>query len=213
MVTRFRTIEPSSYGIGINGYILNDYLDKNWFLCILKKMKYYAIQVKTRGEEKYIKLFTALHPEIITKIYFPKRQIDVRRRGIITHTSPGIFPGYIFVEIDEEDDILNYHWAFRRTDGFYRFLKSNQNICPLQNKDLELVLHFIKKVGPLAGKSKVYFNANSRIVVVEGPLMGLEGKIIKVDKRKERAKIKLDLYDEAFVIDLAVEVIGSLGAR
>jgi transcriptional antiterminator NusG len=61
----------------------------------------------------------------------------------------------------------------------------------------------------MAGKSRVYFNENSRIVVIEGPLMGLEGKIIKVDKRKGRAKIKLDLYDEAFAIDLAFEVIGT----
>jgi transcriptional antiterminator NusG len=172
-------------------------------------MKYYAIQVKTRSEEKYIKLFRALHPDIAIKTYFPMRQIDIRRRGTIIHTSPGIFPGYVFIEIDTDDDILNYHWAFRRTDGFFRFLKSNQNICPLQDKDLELVLHFIKRVGPMAGISRVYFNENSRIVVIEGPLMGIEGKIIKVDKRKGRAKIKLDLYDEAFAIDLAFEVIGS----
>jgi transcriptional antiterminator NusG len=62
-------------------------------------------------------------------------------------------------------------------------------------------------VGPLAGKSKVVFDENSRIVVIEGPLSGLEGKIIKVDKRKGRAKIKLDLYDDSFSIDLAFEVL------
>jgi transcriptional antiterminator NusG len=70
-----------------------------------------------------------------------------------------------------------------------------------------VVLHFIKKVGPLAGKSTVYFDEYSRIVVTDGPLMGLEGKIIKVDKRKGRAKIKLDLYEDSFAIDLAFEMI------
>jgi transcriptional antiterminator NusG len=173
-------------------------------------MKYYAIQVKTRAEEKYIRLFNAMHPDITIKTYFPRRQLDIRRRHKILHSNLGIFPGYIFIELDEEDDIYTYQWAFRTTDGFYRFLKSNQNICALQDKDLELVLHFIKNVGPLAGKSKVYFDENSRIVVLDGPLMGLEGKIIKVDKRKGRAKIKLDLYDDAFSIDLAFEVIRTL---
>jgi transcriptional antiterminator NusG len=56
----------------------------------------------------------------------------------------------------------------------------------------------------------VYFNENSRIVVVEGPLMGLEGRIIKVDKRKGRAKIKLDMYEDSFTCDLAFEIIGAL---
>jgi transcriptional antiterminator NusG len=115
----------------------------------------------------------------------------------------------VFIEAEKED-ILARQWEFRRTEGFYRFLRSNQNIVPLADRDLELVLHFIKKTGPIAGISRVYFNENARIVVIDGPLMGLEGRIIKVDKRKKRAKIKLNLYDDSFAIDLAFEVIGAL---
>ncbi|MDR2552000.1 MAG: antiterminator LoaP [Treponema sp.] len=170
-------------------------------------MNYYALQVKTRGEQKYIRLFRALHPEVSLPIYFPQRQLDIRRKGKISYSTAPIFPGYLFVEAGEGEDILRHHWDFRRTDGFFRFLKSNQNIAPLGGRDLELVLHFIKKAGPMAGKSRAYFDENSRIVVVEGPLLGLEGKIIKVDKRKGRAKIKLDLYDDSFSIDLAFETI------
>jgi transcriptional antiterminator NusG len=170
-------------------------------------MNYYALQVKTRWEEKYIKLFRALHPDITTPLYFPQRKINIRRQGAVIHSKAAIFPGYLFIELDGEDDILKYQWAFRKTEGFFRFLRSNQNICPLNDKDLALVLHFVKKVGPIAGISKVYFDENSRIVVKDGPLMGLEGKIIKVDKRKGRAKIKLDIYDDSFTIDLAFEVI------
>jgi transcriptional antiterminator NusG len=172
-------------------------------------MEYYAIQVKTRGEEKFMRLFSALHPKAGFSLHFPRRRIDIRRRGVIRQSTAAVFPGYVFIEA-EQDDILTHQWEFRRTDGFYRFLKSNQNIRPLADRDLELVLHFIKKAGPIAGISRVYFNENARIVVVEGPLMGLEGRIIKVDKRKKRAKIKLDLYDDSFSIDLAFEVIGVL---
>jgi transcriptional antiterminator NusG len=174
-----------------------------------EEVNYYALQVKTRGEDRYITLFRALHPEIKVPLYFPKRKLNVRRKGVFAPSTAPIFPGYIFVEIQEEDSILNYHWAFRRTEGFYRFLKSNQDIKPLADRDLETVLHFVRDVGPIAGLSKVYFNENSRIVVTEGPLMGLEGKIVKVDKRKGRAKIKLDLYNDSFAIDLAFEVIGT----
>jgi transcriptional antiterminator NusG len=170
-------------------------------------MNYYALQVKTRGEEKYIRLFKALHPEITLPVYFPQRALDIRRAGKIIHSKSAVFPGYIFIELDRDDDIRNYHWAFRRTDGFYRFLRSNQHIVPLADRDLELVLHFIKQAGSVAGKSQVVFDENSRIVVIEGPLSGLEGRIIKVDKRKGRAKIKLDLYDDSFTIDLAFETI------
>jgi transcriptional antiterminator NusG len=175
-------------------------------------MNYYAIQVRTRGEEKYIKLFRALHADFPAEIHFPKRQIDERRRGAMIQRTVGIFPGYIFVECREED-FFQARWDFRRTEGFFRFLKSNQNIRELQGRDLEVVMHFIKKVGPVAGKSRVYFNENARVVVVDGPLLGLEGKIIKVDKRKGRAKIKLDLYEDSFSMDLAFEIIEPATAK
>ena len=173
-------------------------------------MNYYAIQVKTRSEERYIRLFTSLNPDMRFSLHFPRRRLTIRRGGTVREATAAIFPGYVFIEAESED-LLTHQRAFRRTDGFYRFLKSNQEISPLSDRDLELVLHFIKKSGPVAGVSRVYFNENSRIVVMEGPLLGLEGRIIKVDKRKKRAKVKLDLYDDSFTIDLAFEVIGTPG--
>ena len=170
-------------------------------------MNYYALQVKTRGEEKFMRLFRAQNPDIDLPLHFPQRSLDIRRGGKILPTKLAVFPGYVFLEFPEDDTILRYQWAFRRTEGFYRFLRSNQDIAPLQNRDLELVLHFIREVGPLAGKSQVYFDDNSRIVVISGPLSGLEGRIVKADKRKGRAKIKLDLYGDSFCIDLAFEVL------
>ena len=170
-------------------------------------MNYYALQVKTGGEEKFMRQVRAQNPENNLLLYFPQRSLDIRRGGRIVPSRLAIFPGYVFLELSEEEDIIRCLWALRKTKGFYRFLRSNEDIVPLQNRDLELVLHFIKDVGPLVGKSKVYFDENSRIVVISGPLSGLEGRIVKADKRKGRAKIKLDLYGDSFYIDLAFEVL------
>ena len=167
---------------------------------------FYALQVKTKGEEKFMRLFRGQHPWFSLPLHFPQRSLDLRKGGKITPTKLAVFPGYIFLELPGGDDIREYAPAFRATDGFFRFLRSNQDITPLLRRDLEVVLHFIK-LGPVAGKSKVTFDENSRIVVLEGPLSGLEGSIVKVDRRKGRAKVKLDLYDDSFCIDLAFEVI------
>ena len=172
------------------------------------RMNYYAIQVKTRSEQKFIRHFKSLYPEISLPFHFPQRQLNIRKSGQSKPSDLPVFPGYIFIEAESDDEIKACQWEFRRTEGFYRFLKSNQNITPLSSRDLELVLHFINCSGP-AGVSKVIFNEKSRIIVVEGPLSGLEGRILKVDKRKGRAKVKLDLFDDSFTIDLAFEAIHS----
>jgi transcriptional antiterminator NusG len=168
---------------------------------------YYALQVKTKGEEKFIRHARAVHPKYGLGLSFPQRCLDIRKGGKVKASKLAVFPGYVFLELNAEENVKNCFWAFRKIEGFYRFLRSNRDIAPLQNRDLELVLHFIKRVGPVAEKSKVYFNEESKIVVLYGPLAGLEGRIVKVDRRKKRAKISLNLYDDSFFVDLAFEVI------
>jgi len=158
-----------------------------------------------------MRLFEALHPQArdLFGMHFPRRRVNIRRRGVVLPSTAPVFPGYVFVEA-EAGDVLAHQWLFRRTEGFFRFLKSNRDIKPLAGRDLELVMHFIKRAGPVAGISRVRFDEDSRIAVMEGPLKGLEGRIVKVDKRKKRAKVMLSLYDDSFAIDLGFEVMESL---
>lgn len=55
--------------------------------------------------------------------------------------------------------------------------------------------------------SLVRFDENQKIKVIEGPLQGIEGFIIKVNKRKRRAKVKLDIAESVIILDLAFEVM------
>jgi transcriptional antiterminator NusG len=171
-------------------------------------MSIFALQVKTRDEEKYIKLFYADNPNRRNiRMHFPKREVRIRKLGKnVTKIAP-VFAGYVFVELEKEDNIMKHLWVLRTTNGFFRFLPSNKMIRELQGSDLEIVVHFIHQLGQIAGVSKVYFDENAKIVVKEGPLLGLEGRIVKIDRRKGRAKIKLDLYGDSFSVDLSFEMI------
>lgn len=150
-----------------------------------------------------MRLFSAVNPEAPVILRFLRRRLSIRRGGRTGNELAPIFPSYIFLE-SEETLSISVRWSLRRTDGFYRFLKSNRDVRPLEGRDLELVLHFLR-LGSVAEKSRVVFDESDRISVLEGPLKGLEGNIVKVDKRKGRAKIKLDLYEDSFTIDLAFE--------
>jgi transcriptional antiterminator NusG len=172
-------------------------------------MSIYAVQVKTRDEEKYIKLFASWHREEKVSIYFPKRELRVRRRGKITTIKAPVFAGYVFAELDKKERRVHHLWALRKTNGFIRFLPSNIDVRRLHGNDLEIALHFIRQPGQTAGVSKVYFDENARIIVKEGPLLGLEGRIVKVDRRKGRAKVRLDIYENSFTIDMAFDTLES----
>jgi transcriptional antiterminator NusG len=87
-----------------------------------------------------------------------------------------------------------------------RFLRESSSPTPLSPRDVLLLRHFIS-FGDYADTSKVIFDEDDRIVVLEGPLKGLEGRIVKVNRRKGRAKVLLDMYGEQFPIDLGFEVV------
>ena len=59
-------------------------------------------------------------------------------------------------------------------------------------------------------KSIAYFDENKSIRIVSGPLKGLEGMIVHVDRRKGRAKVRLAMYDNSFEVDFGFD---SLEAR
>lgn len=170
-------------------------------------MEYYAIQVRTRAEEKFIRLYAARNPGSAASLHFLRRRLPIRHAGKTTDQLEPVFPGYVFLQVESSLDPVTYR-AVRGTDGFFRFLNKEETLVrPLDGKDLKTVLHFLR-FGPIAEKSKVSFDDNDRIVVHEGIMKGLEGQIVKVDRRKGRAKVKLDLYEDSFTVDLAFEVIG-----
>jgi transcription termination/antitermination protein NusG len=169
-----------------------------------KEVNYYVIQVMTSEEGKFLGHVTQRLPEGILRILWPRRKLFIRRRGKRIPTLAPIFPGYLFVEA--ETLTPESYWAFRKTPSFVRFLDSNQNVRPLSGADRELIVHFLR-FGPVVETSRVHFDEDARIRVIEGPLKGLEGKIVKVDRRKGRAKVKLDLYNESFLVDFGFETI------
>jgi transcriptional antiterminator NusG len=177
-------------------------------------MNYYAIQVLSRQEKKFILLAEdALErlrregKDAEGKLHWPRRTLNIRKQGKKRTWQAPIFPGYLFWQAEELDP--DVYWLFKRTSGFIRFLKSNRNIEPLSGASERLLLHFLQH-GEIVGASKVSFDQGDRIQVLSGPMQGLEGQIKKVNKRKGRAKIELMLYEESFLIDFAFDIIGKV---
>ncbi|MGA2545114.1 MAG: antiterminator LoaP [Rectinemataceae bacterium] len=167
-------------------------------------MQYYTIHVLTTFEDDFARrLIPVLGPG---RLIIPKKMIPIRRGGDTIKNLMPVFPGYIFIDSEDILGELDAYWTIRKTPGFIRFLRDSSSPTPLSDHDVLLLRRFIS-FGEYADTSKVTFDEHDRIVVLEGPLKGLEGQIIKVNRRKGRAKVLLDMYGEAFPIDLGFEVV------
>ncbi len=138
------------------------------------------------------------------RLLFPQRVLHIRRQGKTRKENAPIYPGYLFLEAEKVEPEV--YWALRPVKGIYKFLKSNTDIEPLHGEDRRILVHFLEH-GETVALSKVVFDENSRIVVKEGPLKGMEGSIVKVDRRKRRARVRLSMYKDSFTVDFGFELL------
>ena len=168
-------------------------------------MDYYAVQVWTGHESDYAEGLSR-DARCPTSVSVPKRSMQIRKLGKIKKEERPVFPGYVFIPVAEDSMEPSLRWVIRSTKYFIRLLPTTGEPKPIQEKDRRILAHFMS-FGKVADTSKVVFDENERIVVLEGPLKGLEGSIIKINKRKGRAKVSLDMCESSFLIDLSFEIL------
>jgi transcriptional antiterminator NusG len=167
-------------------------------------MTYFVIYLRTRSEDEYLSRAKQALDNNEAHLIWLRRSLRIKRKGKQIETLAPIFPGYLFVEAQQISPEL--FMKLSRIPGFLRFLNSNENIVPLSRDDKDLLIYLLS-FGQTVRKSVVYFDKNNRIRVVSGPLKQLEGQIIKVDRRKGRAKVRLDMFKNSFLIDFGFEAI------
>lgn len=170
-------------------------------------MHYFVIQVATGREQIFIDNLKKLNPALAQAhkfIYFT-RELTIRRGGKNLKELQPLFPSYVIMQTENMIDAETLI-ELKKLPDFYHFLNSNTEIVPLNDKDLCIIKHFMG-IGPKLGSSRVRFDENDRIAVCEGPLKGMEGNIIKVDRRKQRAKIQLNFHGSTYTLDLSFEDI------
>ena len=170
----------------------------------VRQNTFFVIQVRTGKEPQYIKHAGNFLEAPGEQLHWPRRNLRIRRQGVWRDSIASIFPGYLFLQAESIAPQL--YWKLKRIPGFIRFLKDNQHIEPLNPRDREILIHFLS-YGEIVQRSRVYFDQDKRIRVVSGPLKGMEGRIVKVDRRKGRARVRLELYEDSFLIDFGFDAL------
>ena len=161
-------------------------------------MKWYVLQVMT-GEEESVKkkIIRDLHG--VYPLVF-KRKVMERRQGVWKEVTRILFPSYVFVQMTMNEK--NYY-TVKDIPYVLSFLGSKEPEA-VPDKQMANILRFCDD-DEFVGISKIEIGKD--VKVIDGPLKGYEGQIIKIDKRKGRAKVRITLFQEEKEIDLGIEVI------
>ena len=164
--------------------------------------KWHALFVPT-GQEEYVK--EALEKFLGDQLKFmvPKRILKERKRGEWHRVKRNLFPGYILVKGNINSET---YYKIKSIPVVARVLKSEEGPEEIEKRELEVLKILIENEDGDIGISTAY-KENEKVVVNSGPLAGLEGNIQSIDKRKGRAKVKIDFLGETRTVQLGIDFI------
>lgn len=138
-------------------------------------------------------------------VWFPKKDVRVRRNGRVEIEKRPLFPGYLFFYIDGGEDELR-QLNPGRTDGAIRLLSYADGTHALRGGDLK-VARWIEDFHGEIGISTVVFNPGERVKIIDGPMTGMEGLVKKVDRHRKKVWVDFDFDGMLNNVVLDVDVV------
>ena len=91
---------------------------------------------------------------------------------------------------------------FNNVPGVIKLLKDGEGPQEISKHEISIISQLIQS-GDTIGFSNAHFEGE-RIVITSGPLHGMDGYIMAIDKRKGRAKVRLNIMGQPRVVELSI---------
>lgn len=170
-----------------------------------KDEAWYVLFVNTNQEEKVKKI---LEKEMEDKYKFivPTRELRERKNGKWNNVKRKLFPGYIFIKANMNIEV---YYKLKKVPGIIKLLKNEDEVLTVAEKELKVLKILIDNNDNNIGISKLYKEKDD-IRIIEGPLSGLKGQIVKIDSRKSRAKVNISFMNEERIVELGIELVDKI---
>lgn len=170
---------------------------------------WYVIQTFTGKEEKIKEMcMRQISEEVLEKCFIPYYEEMKKYLGEWHKEKRILFPGYVFAVTDQIDELYT---ELKKIQGFTKILGDQAYLLPLTEGETE----FIRRFGGEAhvvGMSRGMIE-NDRIIIMEGPLRGLEGCIKKIDRHKRKAGIQIEMFGRLVDASVGLEIIKKSGTE
>jgi len=140
------------------------------------------------------------------EVFLPKVTVRSRRRDRVQMLEVPLFPGYLFVHT-ELGDFDYYH--ILRQDGVVRILGIKGQYTPVPEDTVDSIRTLVSSGQPVFPWSKLV--PGKRVRVVDGPLAGASGVILRLKEGKSRLVVGVELLGRSVCAELAEETVEADG--
>ncbi|WP_240495856.1 MULTISPECIES: antiterminator LoaP [unclassified Thermoanaerobacterium] len=170
--------------------------------------KWYVIYTRTGDELKVKRLIELLFCKLKRKsirVLIPKRAIIERKGKNRVEKIKFLFPGYVFIKTCMSHELYN---DIKRLPRFLKFLKDGIEPAEVREEEINIILALIGDSDIVGFSTGI--KVGGKVKIIDGPLKGFEGLIEKIDKRKGRVKVRLNVSGNVNLVDLGIRIVENL---
>ena len=134
----------------------------------------------------------------IEEVSVPTQNIVEVKRGVRINTERKIFPGYILIKMNLNDD--TWH-IIKNTPKLSGFLGNKGQPVPISNAEAkrisEQVIDGVEKSRPA-----VMYDVGEQVKVIDGPFASFNGEIEQIDEEKARLRVAVSIFGSSTPVDL-----------
>ncbi len=167
---------------------------KHWF--VIHTYSGYENKVKANLERR---IHSMNMQDKIFRVLVPMEDEVEFKDGKRKITPKKVFPGYVLVEMDMDDQSW---YVVRNTSGVTGFVGSpgaGEKPVPLQDKEVKTIL---KQMGIETPKLKIDFKKGDRVKVTSGPFFDFTGLIDEIQPEKEKVRALISIFGRETPVEL-----------
>ena len=164
---------------------------------------WYVIQVTTGKEEQILNMIKKYGvQEYLKECFIPKYERRKKYLGQWHQEEAVLFPGYIFIISDEVEGLYQ---ALKQVPQLTKLLGVGEKWTPMTKEDIAII-------EALSGKERVVkhsegYIVGSKVTITNGPLMGMEAMIRRIDRHKRMAWMEIEIFGRKTEIQAGLEII------
>ena len=152
---------------------------------------WYVIQVINGREDVMRERIEHVVPAgAMQELFYPQFQTEIKVHGEWVNTIKPLFPGYLICDTADPRTVQQY---LLRMDDFARVLSQDGQFVPLAKEEVQLIGGF----------------THDQVIVTAGPLLGHEGLIKTINRRKSTAYLELDLCGRRVTTRVGIAVLSN----
>lgn len=164
---------------------------------------WYVIQVITGDEKSTVDMCRVIVSDSTEHEFFiPEVDRKKRLRGKWRNIRKPMFPGYVFISTESIDDLCE---KLKNVPKLTKVLGTDNMVTPISQSEENLIKRLTNKHH--VSEMSVGCIEGDELIISEGPMMGMEAMVKKIDRHKRIAVLSITMFGNSTDVTMGLEVL------